>query len=236
MYPDCILLYEGVHLMMDIKVNYIEKGAGKPLIMLHGNGGSLKHFKSQIDFFSRHYRVIALDTRGHGKTPLGERPFTIEQFAEDLKNFMDENNLDKASIIGFSDGGNIALTFALKYQERIEKMAVCGANIYPEGLRKTEFKIRFISYKIHRRICPKGRRTRLLDLIINQPHIKPEELCNIKVPVMVIAGTNDMIKEEHTRLIYKSLPYGKLKFINGSHALPIMRAKKFNTAVYDFLK
>lgn len=221
---------------MDIKLNYIEKGEGRPLIMLHGNGGSLKHFKNQIAFFSKYYKVIAIDTRGHGKTPMGEKPFTIEQFAEDLKNFMNEKNIDKAFIMGFSDGGNIALTFALKYQDRIEKMITCGANIYPEGLKKTEFEIRLLSYKFHRLICPNSRRTRLLDLIINQPHIKPEELYNIKVPVMVVAGTNDMIKEEHTRLIYKSLPYAQLKFISGGHTLPIIKPKKFNSAVYDFLK
>ena len=220
---------------MNIKVNYIEKGTGKPLIMLHGNGGNLKHFKNQIDFFSKYYRVIALDTRGHGKTPMGEKPFTIDQFPEDLKNFMDEKNIDKASLIGFSDGGNIAITFALKYQSRIEKMIVCGANIYPEGLRKSALGVRAAAYKFHRLICKNSRRTRLLDLIINQPRIRPEELANIKVPVLIIAGTKDMIREEHTRLIYKSIPDARLTFIDGGHGLPIMKPKKFNTVVYNFL-
>ena len=78
---------------MDIKLNFIEKGSGKPLVLLHGNGGSLDCFKNQIEYFSKYYRVIALDTRGHGNSPRGSAPFTIEQFSEDLKCFLDENNL-----------------------------------------------------------------------------------------------------------------------------------------------
>lgn len=77
-----------------------------------------------------------MDTRGHGKSPRGEAPFTIEQFAEDLKSFMDEKNIAKANLLGFSDGGNIGLAFALKHQEMIDRMVICGANIFPEGLKK----------------------------------------------------------------------------------------------------
>lgn len=100
---------------MDIKLNYIEKGEGTPLVLLHGNGGSLECFKSQIEYFSKKYRVIALDTRGHGKSPRGDKPFTIKQFADDLKDFLDDLGIKRAILLGFSDGGNIALTFALKY-------------------------------------------------------------------------------------------------------------------------
>ena len=115
---------------MDIALSYLEKGSGQPLILLHGNGGSSKYFKKQIDYFSGDYRVIAIDTRGHGKSPRGEKPFTIEQFAQDLKDFMTEKKIGKAKLLGFSDGGNIALAFALKYQQMIDQMVVCGANIF----------------------------------------------------------------------------------------------------------
>ena len=138
--------------MMDIRMNYSEKGSGRPLILIHGNGGSLKYFKKQIDCFSNEYRVIAVDTRGHGKSPRGEAPFTIEQFAEDLKSFMDEKNIAKANLLGFSDGGNIGLAFALKHQEMIDRMVICGANIFPEGLKKSALAPRAAAYKLHRRI------------------------------------------------------------------------------------
>ena len=96
---------------MDVSLHYIEQGTGFPLLLLHGNGESSEYFIHQISFFSKKYRVIALDTRGHGSSPRGERPFTIGQFAEDLCGFMQEHGISRAHILGFSDGGNIALRF-----------------------------------------------------------------------------------------------------------------------------
>ena len=93
---------------MDIEHYYIEKGRGEPLILLHGNGENCDYFKGQIDEFARYYHVYALDTRGHGNTPRGNAPFTIRQFADDLLGFMDSHGIDKAHLLGFSDGGNIA--------------------------------------------------------------------------------------------------------------------------------
>ena len=100
---------------MDITHHYIEQGSGEPLILLHGNGEDGSYFAHQMEPFSRHFRVIALDTRGHGKTPRGEAPFTIRQFAEDLHGFMDAHGIDRADLLGFSDGGNIAMVFALTH-------------------------------------------------------------------------------------------------------------------------
>ena len=91
---------------MDVKLYYKEAGKGFPLILLHGNGENGGYFEHQIGYFQDKYRVIALDTRGHGKSPRGEKPFTIRQFAEDLHDFMDEQEIEKAHILGFSDGGN----------------------------------------------------------------------------------------------------------------------------------
>ena len=76
---------------MDISLYYIEEGQGKPLILLHGNGEDHTYFVHQIRYFSRMYRVIAIDTRGHGASPRGTAPFSIRQFAEDLLSFMDTN-------------------------------------------------------------------------------------------------------------------------------------------------
>ena len=120
---------------MDIKLYYREKGSGTPLILLHGNGESGEYFVNQIDYFSKQYRVIAVDTRGHGQSPRGEAPFSIRQFADDLRDFMDELGLEKADILGFSDGGNIALVFAIRYTERVDRLIVDGANLNTRGVR-----------------------------------------------------------------------------------------------------
>ena len=75
---------------MDISLYYQEKGQGTPFVLLHGNGENGEYFQNQIEYFSNHYRMIAVDTRGHGKSPRGTAPFTMEQFAEDLNTFLEE--------------------------------------------------------------------------------------------------------------------------------------------------
>ena len=78
---------------MDITLNYVETGEGFPLVLLHGNGEDHTYFKRQMEPFSPKYRVIALDTRGHGESPRGSAPFTLDQFAEDLKEFLDQRGI-----------------------------------------------------------------------------------------------------------------------------------------------
>ena len=123
---------------MDIALHYTEQGAGVPLILLHGNGEGSSYFVHQIEYFKDRYRVIAIDTRGHGQSPRGEKPFTIRQFAEDLHDFMDERGIDRAHILGFSDGGNIALVFALKYPERVDHLILNGANLDASGVKPSK--------------------------------------------------------------------------------------------------
>ena len=86
---------------MDIKLYYQEKGTGEPLILLYGNGEDSFYFKNQIDYFQSKYHVIALDTRGHGQSPRGDEPFTIEQFSCDLHDFMQRHQIFNAVILGF---------------------------------------------------------------------------------------------------------------------------------------
>ena len=118
-----------------IQLHYLTKGSGEPLILLHGNGGNSGFFKYQLSYFSRKYQVIAVDTRGHGRSKSGSKKFSLEQFAEDLKNFLDEKGITKAHILGFSDGANIGLIFALRYQERVQSLILNSGNLYPEGLQ-----------------------------------------------------------------------------------------------------
>lgn len=122
---------------MDIEHYFIEKGHGTLLILLHGNGEDCDYFKGQVDVFAKYYHVISLDTRGHGKTPRGDAPFTIRQFADDLCSFMDSRGIDKANLLGFSDGGNIAMVFAMKYPERVDRLILDGANLDAKGVKRS---------------------------------------------------------------------------------------------------
>ena len=226
--------------MLDIQLHYLEQGQGQPLILLHGNGEDNSYFVHQIDHFSKEYRVIAIDTRGHGKSLRGEKPFTIKQFAEDLHDFMDEKGIAKAILLGFSDGGNIALTFALKHPERIEKLILNGANLFPNGVNPLYQWPIEIGYRIAKLFSKKSEKakqnTEMLGLMVNEPHIDPKELARLTMPVLVVAGTKDMIKESHTRLIYKSLPDAQLNIIKGDHFVANKNADAFNKVVDAFLR
>ena len=225
---------------MDIKHHFIEKGVGEPLILLHGNGENCDYFVGQIDAFAPFFHVYALDTRGHGKTPRGEAPFTIRQFADDLLGFLDEHGLDKANILGFSDGGNIAMVFAMKYPERVDRLILDGANLDAKGVKPSIQIPIEIGYRFARLFARKSeeaaRHAEMLGLMVNDPNVSPEELAKIQSKTLVMAGTRDMIKEKHTRLIARHIPYARLVFIDGDHFIANKCPAAFNRAVLDFLE
>ncbi len=224
---------------MDIKHFFIEKGQGEPLILLHGNGENCGYFKGQIDEFSKWYHVYALDTRGHGRTPRGSKPFTIRQFAEDLLGFMDEHEIGRAHLLGFSDGGNIAMIFALRHPERVNRLILNGANLNAEGVKRTTQIPIEIGYRIAKRFAGKSESAKtnaeMLGLMVNDPNVAPEELAGIQAKTLVIAGTDDMIRSGHTRLIADSIPGAELVFIKGDHFIAAKHPDEFNRAVLSFL-
>ncbi len=225
---------------MNFKHHFIEKGEGFPLILLHGNSGNMSCFKAQIKEFSKDFHVYALDTRGHGKSKRGEAPFTIKQFADDLANFMNEHEIKKAHILGFSDGGNIALEFVLKYPEKVEKLILNGANFVRPGLKFyfnafTIF-VYFVS-GIFKKISKKALAVNeMYGLMVNEPNITLEELASIKAQTLVIAGTHDIVKESHTRLMADTIPHAKLVLINGNHSICYKKPLEYNAAVAEFIR
>ncbi len=224
---------------MDIALSYIEKGEGFPLILLHGNGENKEYFIHQIEYFSKQYRVIAIDTRGHGASKRGNKPFTLKQFAEDLKNFLDSLKISKVYILGFSDGGNIALLFSLKYPHYVEKLILNGANLHPSGVRLHVQLPVYLGYGlvsaisfIDKRAVPKKE---MLALMVNQPNITEHELAKLSIPTLVIAGKKDMIKEEHTKRIANGIKRSSLSIIDGDHFIANKNSKLFNETVENFL-
>lgn len=223
---------------MDISLHYIKKGSGFPLLLLHGNGENGDYFVHQIDEFARYFTVYAVDTRGHGRSPRGTAPFTISQFADDLLEFMDEQKIEKAHILGFSDGGNIALTFALRRPERVGRLVLNGANLDPSGVKPSVQVPIVLGYRLASLFkAPKARaNAELLGLMVNEPRIDPKKLAALAIPALVIVGSRDMIKASHSRLIADSLPKGRLSTIEGDHFIANKQPAQFNRAVLEFLK
>lgn len=223
---------------MDIQLHFTCAGDGPVLLLLHGNGEDSSYFIHQMEEFSQDFCVCAIDTRGHGQSPLGTAPFTISQFADDLLSFMDENELAQADILGFSDGGNIALTFALRHPERVRRLILNAANLYPEGLEPWLLESFLQSYEAASQSpSPEAQfETKLLELMLKEPHIAPEALSALTMPTLVIAGDQDIIQFDHTCLIASNIPDARLAIIPGGHEIANQHPAAFNAAVRAFFE
>ncbi len=224
---------------MDIELHCEEAGEGEPLVLLHGNGEDGTYFAHQIKHFSQRFHVLALDTRGHGRSPRGEAPFTIRQFACDLLSFLDARGIERTHLLGFSDGGNIALVFALAHPERVGKLVLNGANLNARGVKRSVQAPIELGYRIARlfaRFSAKARtNAEMLGLMVDDPNVAPEELAALAAPTLVIAGENDMIREDHTRLIARSIPNARLALVPGDHFVAAKNPEAFNREVERFL-
>jgi len=223
----------------DIELYYREKGSGEPMILLHGNGEDGSYFENQIEYFQNRYRVIAPDTRGHGKSQRGSAPFTIEQFSRDLYDFMKSHEIAKAVILGFSDGANIAMNFAMKHSDMIKALILNGGNLNAKGMKRTTQIPIEIGYKIAKFFAKKSskaaKNAEMLGLMVNEPNIEPHELTKITAPTLVICGTRDMVKESHTKEIADGILNAELTIIKGDHFIANKRPVEFNLAVDAFL-
>ena len=225
---------------MDVELYYQEKGSGEPLILLHGNGEDSTYFKYQMDHFQSSCRVIALDTRGHGKSPRGIKPFAIEQFACDLYGFMKSHEISSAVILGFSDGANIAMKFAMRHPDMVKALILNGGDLNAKGVRRTTQLPIEIGYRMAAPFAKKSpdaeKNAEMLGLMVNEPNLDLCELSRITAPSLVICGTRDMIKGSHTREIASGIPNAELTIIKGSHFVANQQPTEFNRVVDDFLK
>lgn len=224
---------------MDIRLHYTEAGAGFPLVLLHGNGESGVYFTRQIPFFAQYRRVIAVDTRGHGQSPRGNAPFCLGTFTDDLRALITELGIGEFDLLGFSDGGNIALTFVLKYPGLVRRLVLNGANLHPLGLKASCLLPVVAGYGLSAILSPVSAAARhrraLLGLMVREPRLKAAHLRGIPIPTLVIAGRRDVIRSRHTAEIADALPRGALTLISGNHFCAAQNSAAFNAAVFAFL-
>ncbi|MDO5026931.1 MAG: alpha/beta hydrolase [Tissierellia bacterium] len=225
---------------MDINIHYVEKGQGSPIILLHGNGEDSSYFESQIDILSDKYHVFALDSRGHGKTDFGEKELTIRQLAQDLDDFIEEKNLGKVDILGFSDGANIAMIYALDHPDKVGKLILNGGNLVPEGMIEKVYKAikrhydKALEDSDHDEEARK--KAKLFSLMVNDPYIDKNDLKKIKNKALVIAGDKDMIRDDHTREIAHYLANSRLVILEGDHFVSKKKPEDFNKVMMEFLE
>ena len=211
------------------------------LILLHGNGEDHTYFVKQIPAFSPHFRLVLMDTRGQGQSTGRDGELNFSVFAADLLALMDHLQIAKAHLLGFSDGGNLALTFALAHPERVQSLILNGANLEPGGVKlSTQLPI-VLGYGCCRLLSPFSHKARrngaLLGLMVNHPHIPPQALAALTMPALVIVGERDMIRDRHSQLIARSLPNAQfVRIPGGDHFCAAKCPEVFNHAVLSFLQ
>lgn len=223
------------------RIYYEVYGAGPPLLLLHGNGGSINNFAPVIPELAKHYKVIAVDTRAQGNsTDDGRQVFTYELFANDIKILLDSLNITNATLVGWSDGGIIGLLLASKYPEYINTLVTMGANLNPDetSVRPSMLQqIRKDIAKIEKRNDPKEQvNLKLMQLMLTEPHIDPASLRSIKAKTLIMAGEKDIITEAHTRQIAAAIPGAELRMLKGqSHWVVTEQPTIFTREVLSFL-
>jgi pimeloyl-ACP methyl ester carboxylesterase len=218
-------------------------GTGKPLLMIHGNGGSIGAFANNIPYFSQKYKVIVADSRAHGKSVDGKDSLSFEMMADDFKALLDTMHIDSAYVIGWSDGGINALVLAMRHPEKVIKLASTGANLWPDstGLIPSYWKGEQKQYnetknKVLTTAAEKNSyKIFLLDWL--QPNIPLTALRAIKCPALIISGDRDLIPLEHTISIYEHIPNAWLWIVpNSGHATLIEHRDEFDKKVDEFFQ
>jgi len=187
-----------------INLYYEIYGTGKPLIFLHGSGGSIRGARAKIEYFKQYFKVIAIDSRAHGKSiDTTTENLTYVQMANDIGVLLDSLQIDSAYISGQSDGGILGLLLAINFPHKVSKLATFGANLFPG--KKAVFD------EIDNLILDSLKTTKnnhlkkLYSLLAYQPSITEKDLQKIKCPVLIISGDRDVIRLEHSIQIFYNI-------------------------------
>src|SRR5665647_980998 len=228
-----------------IKIYAEEYGAGKPLLMIHGNGGSGKALKRNIPYFEKKYRVIIADSRAQGKSVDDGDSLSFEMIADDEAALLDAMHIDSAYVIGWSDGGIVALVLALRHPDKVIKLAESGADLWPDSTGKAivqsswaREKKYYDENKDKTFTTPEQKnhwKVRMLDWM--QPNIPLSALQSIQCSSLIIGGDHDMFKIEHPMQIYQHIPRAYLWIVpNSGHGTLHEHADDFNRLVDNFFK
>ncbi len=226
-----------------VKLYYEVYGAGEPLLLVHGNGGSIADFNAQIDYFRKRYKVIAMDSRDQGKSGDSPDKLTYEKMTDDLAALLDHLNTGPVNVLGWSDGAIEALLLGIRYPAQVKKIAAMAANlnpseeaIYPEVLAAAKSMVD--SMPAADKESPEGKRElKVMQMMFDEPHINPKMLETITAPTLVLVGDHDAIRDEHTLEIYHHIPNSQLCiFPNSTHMVPYDDPALFNSTIDRFFR
>ena len=228
--------------MGGIKLYYETYGQGKPLLLIHGNGGSIRDWRYQIPYFSQFYKVIAVDSRAQGKSVDSSSVLNYEMMTDDVDALLTHLKIDSAYVIGWSDGGINGLLLAIRHPEKVKKLAITGANLIPDTTVIDPAGTKMITESLTQlRSANQDAATKntikLLHMMEIEPHISLTDLHKIKCPTLVMGGDFDVIRPEHTLQIFQNIPQAYLWILPESgHGTVHHYKKEFNAKVFYFFK
>ena len=237
----------------DIQMYYEVYGTGHPLLLMHGNGGSIHDMRNQIAGLSKNFKVIAVDSRAQGKTSDSDRELTFTLIASDMAALLDQLGLDSVYVVGYSDGGIVGLQLAYAFPRKVAKLVAISANFTPDSNAFSQELIendKVASFAgldslskdevIHHSHFPERAPLifdKLLDLDRKYPNFSVEQLGAILAPTLVMAGDRDLIKASHTFALFHALQHSQLSIIPGTtHGLPHQKPLLVNQIISEFLE
>lgn len=234
----------GVHTYYEVS------GDGPPVVLLHGGFGGTHLFGALLPAFAEHHRVFVPEQRGRGRTPDVDGPISYQVLADDVVGFITQVIGEPTDLVGFSDGGVVGLLVAMQRPDILRRLVTVGANFHRDGLigaeRWTAASPDDEDWAAPRRhyaeVSPDGPDHfpivfgKLQRMWREEPTLREEDLAAIPIPVLVVAGDDDVIRHQHTVALYEALRHGQLAVIPGaSHGVFLEKPALLSRIVLDFL-
>ena len=221
---------------------YETYGQGEPLLIIHGNGGSINNFMYQVPYFQQYYKVILADSRSQGKSIDNGDSLSYEMMTDDLNALLGSLHLDSCYVIGWSDGGINGLLLAIRHPDKVKKLAVTGSNLTPDTTAVDPWVYNWAqqlndSVAKMKQTPEVKQQLKLLHLLSFEPHISLAQLHTIKCPSLIIGGDHDILVPKHTMLIADNIAQSYLWILlNSGHSTPIFYKDIFNETVHNFFE
>jgi pimeloyl-ACP methyl ester carboxylesterase len=227
-----------------VRIYYETFGSGPPVLVLHGGLGSIEDMNHQVWALARQHLVIAPDSRAHARSSDSDAPLSYTLMAEDMIGVLDALRVERAAVVGWSDGGIIGLDLAMRHADRVSCLVAISANFDPSGIvtPPPDLAVPPPVPANYARVAPDPGRwpvfyQKLLALWRTQPHYTVEELGRIRAPTLVMAGEFDAIRRDHTDALARAIPNAQEVIVpDGSHSALTERAGYVNARVVGFLE
>lgn len=219
------------------QIYYESFGEGDPLLLLHGNSSDSSYFDSQVVDFKEHFRVIRFDFRDHGKSNNAQGQLNFSILVQDLKEVFELLKIEKADILAFSDGANLAIKFATTYPQAVNRLILNAPNLSFDGLRKLAQMTMKIWHGLTKHLPFMQKKHRIAGLLVEDLNVSEEDLRHIQSPTLLLVGQFDLIRLEHILLLSHLIKGSSVHVLIGlGHQASKKNPRYFNRQVLKFLQ